>query len=376
MRTIKYFIFTRFLGVIILQVAFLILVGRFYFEKNFQHTIKENSETLSLLAENFHAFYDTQIEESLRLTQGSGFVPFQKQKAIENVAQFIKIKGTVSTAHYYKADGKLEFYVTMENLTDYKPESSVDKHRDENFKIAFNKAVTTKLPVVSDPLFTHKHFFYHALLIPVFEKNKLQGILSLAIFPKIRAFNHILNGLALSSDNFLILADIKGNIVAANNVTQKETGPLVTEALEQIAQPQKLKKKKYYVENVAYYILSTKVKELPLIVILGVNNQNFANQKKRFFDFIFSMTAISTLLVLGLSLIISSKITQGMKAISASVLGIREGKIAKQEEHNYSLELALVLDELEDLSIEVQKGKLLGNLWGQDHFIKYEKKDK
>lgn len=385
MNSLRYRLFTHFMLIILLQVVFAAGFAWFYFQENFQHILDENFTMLSSIKKNIESTYQQQIEEFERLSKSEVFVSYNRSQAQSQIESYLKLRGITSTVHFYRPNGDLEFFAKSGNFISYLPEKNVRLHADKKFVDSFNQATKHQKLTYTPPLYTRNNYFYNVVLLPVFDQQKvLSGVLSIAFFPNEEKANASFDGLALLDENFLAMADSNGNILAANNIKAdaitktiksyiSRRGPTPDDPFTYVRK--EIPELKYEVGEETFYLLSRRIGELPIFVVLGVNEKVFLYQKKRLLNFIISLTALSALVGMIATILISRKVSRGLEEVREAVKNLKKGLITKRPKGSLPKDFNETLAEIDDLSVEIYKGKLLGNLWGQESLSRDAEKD-
>lgn len=386
MGSIRYYIFTRFFSLIILQVFVIFGLVWFYLgQEYFQDIINTNYRQLKSVSQSIQYFYTHQADELTRLGKKNGFSPYNRDKAQQLINAYIQTRELISSVHYYNKKGQLEFVSTLDKLEKYDPSKNIKDHASQILKKSFNKILIDKKRYFSPPIYTKSGSFYHVGMIPIFANGTFHGVLSFAFFPHINPFNQSLEGLVADSQNFLSITDEKGNIVAKQNIRTKHLAPVLVEYIKNRGvnptTPFKYAKKsleqlKYKIGDETYYIISRRVKKLPFFIVLGVNEKILLNRRSKYIDICIIVISISALIGILASFLISSKLSEGISVLVSSIKKLKKGSFKKQKNLKLHEDFLNALDEIEDLSIEIKKGKIMGNFWGQGDLLKDDQSSK
>lgn len=386
MGSIKYYLFTRFFGIVFLQIIILFgFTWKFFSDEYFQASLDESFVQLSNISKNVAYFYNHQIDEIHRLSKLKGFNPYNRQQAMESITQYLDTRKLVTSVHYYNAKGALEFRAKGSDVPDYDAEDHYRKHSDKNFIGYFEKALNEKKAVFTAPLYTRAGIFYHVALVPVFHANgfNVEGILSMAFFPTLNPLNSTLTGLALNPQNFFAITNESGDVIATTHKYKQHMGTLlnhyvkargVTEDNPYNYRHKELDELKYRLRGKDYYLLSVQVSQLPIFAVLGVSEKVLLDKRSDILNIVTTIIAVSALIGLFTTFVITGRISSGIETLVSAIKDLKYGTYHHKQDSRLQEDFKDALMEIEDLSIEIEKGKLLGNLWGQEQLLRNDEK--
>lgn len=382
MSSIKFYLFSRFLGVVICQLLIAFVITWNYVTGDMlQQEIDESFNELKAISENIHNFYFRQASEIETISKHSDFSINNKKKSIELLENHLNIRKIIASVHYYSAKGDFAFLAKANNVPDYTVEKNYNKHHDKTFIRYFEKTRKEKEIIFTSPLYTRTKVFYHIGFVPVFKKNskELEGILSFAFFPNMNPFNTSFRGLALNNNNFLVLTDKEANIISANGIKNEDVKEKLVHFIENRGvtkdnpfnyKTKEIDKLKYQIGKEDYFFISIQVPDLPFIALLGLNQKIVDKQIKQIIDIMTVIFAISAIIGVFFSVIFSRKISTGIEDLVMSVKSLRKDNFRINKKNKIHKDFTDAIEEIENLSIEIEKGRLLGNFWGQESSFK------
>lgn len=383
MGSIKYYLFTRFFGIVFIQIIILSGFSWKYFSADFfQESIHESFEQLKNVSKNVNYFYNHQLQELQRIVTGEGFHPYNRELAQKKLSYYLNARQLITSVHFYLEDGRLDFKAASEGTPRYHAQGHYLDHPDPNFRKYFEQSRQLHKISFSPPLHTNAGILYHVALIPVFktkENKELLGLLSVGFFPSLNPLGHSLSGLSLNKNNFFTIVNEKGHILASNieksESLEKVMKDYIADRGESKGNPFKYKRKnvdnlRYRFADQNYYLLSVQVGDLPLFSVLSVNESVILGKRDKILRLIMAIIILSTLFGLFTTVVITGKISAGIEELVRSIRMLKSGTFSHKSESKYHQDFNDALKEVEDLSIEIEKGRLLGNLWGQEQLLR------
>ena len=374
MRSLRYYFFSRFLGVIFLQIVIGLAISWSYISNEMRQSQIDNGfNNLKSVSKNISHFYYQQTKELSGLTSRPDFTIENKSWSKNLVKEYLEIRQIISSVEFYSHEGDFAFKVKSQQAPKYENDQHLEKH--------IEAVIEAKKTLFTHPLYTSEGEIYYLAIVPIFKKDsiELKGILSITFFPNINQLNESLTGLTLSNKNFLVLADRRGNIISTNGIDKIDVKNTVKHFIGNRggtdSRPFKYIRKShqeltYKIGDNKYFFISVKAPKIPFIVILALNEQIIDRELGLFLKMLIIIPAISTFIGLFLSIFFSKKITKEINVLVQAVMSLKSGNFKPVKRTKLHNDFSEALDEIEDLSIEIEKGRLLGNLWGQETSLK------
>lgn len=381
MKSIRSIVF--FSLFILISTFFLILTGVSYFLiQNVipQFVVEDSSTSLTYIVENIRENYYGQLSGLDTIANAPAFTDYSRRDAEQLAKNFLHFGNTFQTVHAYKNTGELLFATKRQDFPDYQPEKSFYMHRDSFFVELAKRVIETRKAETSQVLYTsHKHRPYQVYVVPILSKTKdgpISGILSGAVFLPLPRFDALINGLALSRNNFLIVSDINGKVIMSNGLEESSENPFLKRHLEHSFDHLEDAKingaKEELVEhhgpdfNFPFILVSQKFREADLLVTLGVNTAAIELRKSQLIQYLLIGYTVCLFLLLGLSVILSRRISRPLDEISNTIRQLSLGNFSYRVENPKADELGHMGNLVNKLAEKMEKDRYLGYLWGTE----------
>lgn len=373
MKSIRSTIFSKIFVVVIL--FFIVITSGLYITTTnliWRFVVEENSKSLKFLINNIHRNYYQGLKSLENLAELPGLTPYDKNKAISLIQNYTRFNDTFSTVHAYESDGRL---ITAQrnkrnsNIQTYQTEDNFFATKRTNFIEAAQNVLKSGISQTSETLYTRTGILFQTYLVPFFkktDKKEVAGFLSGGIFPTLQQMDHLVAGLKLAEDNFIVITDSRGNILAKNGLP--ENSSLQETVLRKASIPgeiQSITSEKISddSDNSSYVLLSSGMPDLKLRVWLGVNTLGI---KKKIFEsrkYLALTIVLALLFSLGASLLLGHQLAVPIQKIAEGVNQLRRGNFGWRYYQHKEDELSQLGESLSKLARKIEKNQFLGDLW-------------
>ncbi|MCA9800724.1 MAG: HAMP domain-containing protein [Cyanobacteria bacterium HKST-UBA02] len=229
MRSIQSIIFIRLFAVVI--IFFGVVAGVAYVltrEATTQFVVSDATTSLSFIINNVRTNYESDLTALDEISCMEGLLPFDEPVARSVVNKFLRFPNIFGTVHLYRADGELVFAKRRANMGSYVYKQNFHE-KDPDFISQAEKVIREKRPAASDVIFSPKGTLYQTYITPVFSDEKKEhvfGILSGGVFPRLQRIDHLLYGLKLGDENFILITDSHGHFITSDGITEAESASI------------------------------------------------------------------------------------------------------------------------------------------------------
>jgi HAMP domain-containing protein len=296
------------------------------------------------------------------------------------VKNFLHFQNTFQTVHIYRSGGDLISHHRRDGFPEYKPEKSFYMHKDREFVELAERVIKNRKSETSQVLYTGtRRRPFQTYVVPLFAQGKdgpVWGLLSGAVFLPLPRFDALINGLALSRNNFLVVTDKVGGIVMANGLEEFTENPFLKTHLEHLAHnlqdAKNVSQKEELVDhhgpdfNFPFILVSQRFHEADLVVTLGVNTEAIEHKKRLLIQYLFVGYTGCLLLLLFLSILVSRRISRPLDEISQTIRQLSLGNFSYRVKENKADELGHMGSLVNKLAEKMEKDRYLGYLWGTE----------
>lgn len=398
MRSIQSIIFIRLFAVIIIFFGVVSAVAYYLTNEAMrQFVVTDSTTSLAFIINNVKNNYGTDLKALDELTVMKGFLPFEEKTAHETLKDFLGFPNIYNTVHMYRADGELLFSERRATMGPYSPKHNF-RLKNKHFIQLADKVIAEKKSIASEVFFSPNGTLYQTYVSPVFSDTKKEhvfGILSGAVFPRLQSIEHLLHGLQLGQDNFILITDSSGHYLTSDGISEKDaTGAIqkhTDHATERFFGPgssthkesnqtkdtseEKGQRKNEATANQAFIdthedlgpnsfiVLSLPIDELKLVVTLGVNTHRIDAKNKELTYRLLVALVIGLLLSLGASIVVGDRLAKPFRQIAESVNEINSGNFSARVTYAGDDEIGYLSKTINALAEKIQKSEYLGNLW-------------
>lgn len=403
MRSIQSIIFIRLFAVVI--IFFGVVAGVAYVltrEATTQFVISDATTSLSFIINNVRTNYESDLTALDEISCMEGLLPFDEPVARSVINKFLRFPNIFGTVHLYRADGELVFAKRRSNMGSYGYKQNFHE-KDPDFISQAEKVIREKRPAASDVIFSPKGTLYQTYITPVFSDEKKEhvfGILSGGVFPRLQRIDHLLYGLKLGDENFILITDSHGHFITSDGITEEESASIKdhTDLASQryfgagagtggasgqspahssgqpprraVGQPPgraggqpPLINNSLTVGDGNYIVISMPINELKLVMTFGVNTHRIeANSKDLSYRLLVALV-IGLLLTLVSSFFIGDRLARPFREIADAINRINRGDLSARIEYSGEDEIGFLGRAVNALGEKISKSEYLGNLW-------------
>ena len=350
-----------------------------------QFVISDASTSLSFITSNIEANYKSDLTALDQIASIEGFLPFDQTVARGVVKEFLEFPNVFATVHMYSKEGPLLF-AEKRNATgvgSYTPKSDFHQ-KDAAFVSMAEQVIEQKQPRASETLFTNSGTIYQTYITPVYQDKQKQhvfGILSGGVFPHWQKIDYLLEGLRLGQDNFILITDSRGHLIASDGITVKDAVSSVQSHADRAAQYffvkfanplQVFVSESVHVGRSAFIVMSLPIPDLKLLVTLGVNTQRI-DQKTRDLSYrLLVALVLGLLLSLFASVYVGDRLAKPFREIAKTINEINVGNFAARVKYEDDDEIGHLSEKINTLADKIQKSEYLGNLWSNETEIEQQ----
>ncbi|MBK9143088.1 MAG: HAMP domain-containing protein [Candidatus Melainabacteria bacterium] len=411
MRSIQSIIFIRLFAVVI--IFFGVVAGVAYvltLEATTRFVVSDATTSLSFIINNVRTNYESDLTALDEISCMEGLLPFDEPVARSVVNKFLRFPNIFGTVHLYRADGELVFAKRRSNMGSYGYKQNFHE-KDPDFISQAEKVIREKRPAASDVIFSPKGTLYQTYITPVFSDEKKEhvfGILSGGVFPRLQRIDHLLSGLKLGDENFILITDSHGHFITSDGITEAEStsikahtdlaskryfgaSAVTTGASGQTPgqsagqtpgqsagqtpgqsagqTPGRSGGKTPLINNSLtvgdgnYIVISMPIDELKLVMTFGVNTHRIeANSKDLSYRLLVALV-IGLLLTLVSSFFIGDRLARPFREIADAINRINRGDLSARVEYSGEDEIGFLGRAVNALCEKISKSEYLGNLW-------------
>ncbi len=407
MRSIQSIIFIRLFGVIL--IFFCVVAAVAYFLTNEamrQFVVSDSTTSLSFVINNVKNNYESDLKALDQISVMKGFLPFDEWRAHEVLKDFLEFPNIYNTVHMYRSDGPLLFAERRATMGPYNPKRNYLQKNPEFIELA-QKVIAEKKSYASEVFYSPNKTLYQTYVTPVFQdgtKEKVFGILSGAVFPRLQRIDYLLHGLQLGQDNFILITDSSGRFITSDGITDKEAASSIQEHTDKAtrhffsepidveqgdsakspigtqtpldpsrhaghAHGEVVLKKVAFIDhsikmgNYSYIVLSLPIDELRLLVTLGVNTHRIEAENKELSYRLLVALVLGLLMSLAASAVLGERLSKPFRQIADATNEINEGNFAARVTYKGDDEIGYLTTTINSMAEKIQKNEYLGNLW-------------
>ncbi len=377
MRSIQSIIFIRLFVVIIIFFGVVSAVAYYLTNEAMrQFVVSDSTTSLTFVINNVKNNYGTDLKTLDELTVMKGFLPFEEKTAHETLKKFLEFPNIYNTVHMYRADGELLFAERRSTMGPYSPKHNF-RLKNKHFIQLADKVIAEKKSIASEVFFSPNGTLYQTYVSPVFsdaKKEHVFGILSGAVFPRLQSIEHLLHGLQLGQENFILITDSSGHYLTSDGISEKDaTGPIQKHTDHATARffgkNATADHKQAFIDNHedlgpnTFIVVSLPIDELKLVVTMGVNTHRIDAKNKELTYRLLVALVIGLLLSLGASIVVGDRLAKPFRQIAESVNEINSGNFSARVTYNGDDEIGYLSKTINALAEKIQKSEYLGNLW-------------
>ena len=386
-RSIRSIVFSHFFA---LFAVFFILSGMmvyFLIEDGLMNFfVGDHTRAVSFLAQNIQSNLENNLRALDHLATMEGLQPYEATKAAALVQQFLKFENAYSTINIYKANGDRVLYAKrpMTEEAYYTDKANFYQKWDRNFVRTAEQVIRTGKPMPTNVYEREAGVQYQTYIVPILDrqsKNGVWGILSGRIYYRFNDPNSFLHGLKLGEDNFVLLSDRVGHLLARDGAMDHLSGPEVTS----LVAPEVQQSSEYFYSNPGeaprsqvrvadftfgekyskYLTFSTPIQELNLNLILGANLKSVESRKLTVLKTLFVGLIFGLLFAFFASWLMGNVLSKPFRILAEGIRNLNEGKFSQPIRYTKGNEIGEMCTMVNDVSKKVEKGQLLGSLWSR-----------
>lgn len=380
MRSIQSIIFIRLFVVIIIFFGVVSAVAYYLTSEAIrQFVVSDSTTSLAFIINNVKSNYGSHLKALDDLTDMKGFLPFEQNKARQTLKNFLEFPNIYNTVHMYRVDGELLFAERRATMGPYSPKTNFRLKNKEFIELA-DAVIGEKKSKASEVFFSPNGTLYQTYVSPVFSDKKKEhvfGILSGAVFPRLQSIEHLLHGLQLGQDNFILITDSSGHYLTSDGITEKDATTAIQkhtdEATELYFGKTRTDHGKAFIDYHedlgpdSYIVISLPIDELKLVVTLGVNTHRIEVKNKELTYRLLVALVLGLLLSLGASIVVGDRLAKPFRQVADSLNQINTGNFAARVSYDGNDEIGYLSKTINALAEKIQKSEYLGNLWHTEY---------
>lgn len=382
MRSIRTILFTWFA---IMMVGLFAVTGGVLFSVTqkllTQFFIEDNSQALGFIAQNIRANYASNLRALDKLATLEGLKGVQASKASEAIQNFLESDNLFGRVELYGANGDLLVQRLRDHQSLYKPKDNLFKEWDRRF-VDTAKQVFDTGKAAATPTFRHSNGQIHqSYMVPVFQGSRVAALLVGAVYYDQHQFGHFMEGLKLGHENFLMLTDVEGDLLAQDGLGSESSEidlrnsalqPLIQQASRTFYYGTDHKSDESWLDRVSfrgqgdYDLMALPIEPFRLILILGANDHTIVRKIDVLLKWMFATLALALVLSFSASGVVSGVLSKPFLLLIRAHERLHRGDLSVRVEYDRSNEIGLLCDSFNRLTEKIDKARLLGNLWGDD----------
>lgn len=348
-----------------------------------QFALTDASTSLSSIVKNLESNYKSDLLDLDQIASIDGFFPFEEGSARAIVKDFLGLPNIFTTVHMYRTDGSLVFAERRASPSDtaaYHPKPNFYQ-KDPEFIALARKVIEQKHPIASQSFFTRGGVLYQTYITPLFEdgkKQKVAGILSGGVFPRLKKIDYLVKGLKLAQDNFILVTDGHGNLIVADGIAERDANVSLQSQKARAAQhffpegrspphdAQVLVQERIDMGNRSFIIMSLPIPDLMFVVTLGLNTHPIDDKSRELSYRLFLALIIGLLLSLFASILVGERLAKPFRDIASTIGEINKGNFSARTRYSGDDEIGHLSERINTLAEKIEKSEFLGNLWSNE----------
>ncbi|HEY9715162.1 MAG TPA: HAMP domain-containing protein, partial [Chroococcales cyanobacterium] len=385
-RSIQSIIFIRLFIIILIFFGVVSAVAYFLTRETMrQFVVSDASTSLSFIINNVKTNYQSDLTALDQIANMDGFLPFDEARARPLLKDFLEFPNIFSTVHMYQADGKLLFAERRATMGAYYLKPNFHLKEPEFVELA-ERVIREKRPAASNVFYSKKGTLFQTYVTPVFSdeaKQHVFGILSGGVFPRLQKIDHLLKGLKLSQENFILITDNNAHFICSDGIAEADAGKYTSRhtlraAKQFFAEPAQavehtLISEKIKLGKSSFIVLSQPIPELKLIVTLGVNTHRIDEKTRELSYRLLVALAAGMVLTLFASIFIGDRLAKPFRRVVRAVDQINSGNFSARVDYGGDDEIGYLSKSINRLAEKIQKSEFLGNLWSTEDELRAQK---
>ena len=347
-----------------------------------QFFVEDNSQALSFIVQNIRAHYDTNLRALDKLSNLDGFGVFNATRAQDNIRHFLENDNLFGRVELYSTDGTLLVAHYRESNTKHAVKGNLFNEWDKFFVDTAKRAIATGKAVVT-PTFRRSNGAVHqTYMVPVFNRaHQVVSLLTGAVYYDEHKFRYFMEGLKLGEQNFLLLTDIEGNLLAQDGLNSEtaENDPRMASLQPQIQQASDAfyreghrKADELWLDNVSfktqghYTLLALPIEPFKLLLTMGASDKAIRYKQTTLLNWMLATLGVVLVLSFFASGFVSGFLSKPFLLLIDAHERLHRGDLSVRVDYDKSDEIGALCDSFNRLSRKIDKQRILGNLWGKD----------
>lgn len=379
MRSIRSIIFIR-LFAIIFVFFFVVSCFAYFLTEDIirQFVVSDSLTSLSSIANNVKTSYKSNLEDLDEIRDMAGFLPYKEAQAQKIVKRFLQFPNIFSTIHMYNKEGQLLFNMKRPSVRPYEVKQNFNE-REKAFSSLANKVLKEKKPSASEVFYSPRGTLYQIYITPVFsdlDKTEIFGVLSGGVYLRLRRIDHLLHGLQLGKENFILITDSRNKLITVSGLNENNVPKIVfnhtKSASSLFFEPDKKAKNSSYInENLtanksSFIVVSIPIDELKLVATLGINTNKINSEVRELSNRLLVAMVVGLLLSLIASIVLGNRLATPFRKILDAIEKINAGDFTARVDYEGEDEIGYLSKAVNDLAQKIQKNNYLGNLWSTE----------
>jgi hypothetical protein len=248
------------------------------------------------------------------------------------------------------------------------------------------RVMDTGLPLVTPTYRESKGTIHQSYMVPVLDSRDphlVKGVITGAVYYHEPRFRNFMEGLKLGAENFLLLTDVEGNVLARDGLdpSAAETDSLISSLQPQIQQassafyrtegnrkPDEVWLERVYFkkDQAGYFLMALPVKPFNLLLTLGASDRPILHKKRILLDWMIASLAVIIVLSFFASGFVSSRLSRPFRLLIRAHERLQEGDLSARIDYGKGDEIGRLCDSFDKVAAKIEKARFLGNLWGKD----------
>lgn len=381
MHSIRALVFSRL--ILVLAVFFGLVGGLAFFLTRTilaQFFLEDHARAVGFVTRNIRSNFQADLAALDGLARMDGLTPFDSPKGARLLEQFLSFENVFGSVQVYRADGKLLLDHRRDSIRPYRAEENFRRKRDRGFIETANLVLATGKSATTQTLRRTRGDLYQAYLVPLVRPAKagrtpeVIGLLSGAIFYGEGKLDYLVKGLRLERDNFVLLTDTRGNILAHDGVGDPNHPRLLAPEIQQATEhlfdggASAGRAPLYTVtlplaKGSRYTVFAGAIEDLKLTLTMGASWETVRYKEALLLKWLFAAMAGGLVLCFLASMLIAEQLAKPFGVLTAAAKALDEGDFSTRIAYDEQNELGYLCAVMNRLTRKVDKGRLLGHLW-------------
>ena len=336
-----------------------------------QFFLEDHERAVGFVTRNIQSNFRADLSALDGLARMDGLTPFDVRRGEKLLGQFLSFDNVFGSVQVYRADGKLLLDHRRAKVRPYRAEEDFHRKWDRGFIETAKQVIATGKAATTQTFRRTRGDLYQAYLVPLRRGTEVIGFMSGAIFYGEGELNYLVKGLRLDRNNFVLLTDTRGNILAQDGVgdanhprllapeiqqaSERLFGPAAHDTLYTVTLP--------LAKGSMYSMFSGAVEDLKLTVTMVASWEAVRYKEALLLKWLFAAMMGGLVLCFFASMLVAGQLAKPFGALTAAAKALDEGDFSARLDYDERTEIGYLCSLMNRLARKVDKGRLLGTLW-------------